>query len=156
MRYMRCKCGRHECWTSMGSPDCSGCDECRTTLAEAPDEHRPIAPHDWREEWKAGPAEAAPAKERVCLRCMKHEDITEANADAVHIVVDGGAIWMPTNKTTGKDIKVAARIDPAFKLWVEGGPEWAAKGGDETPIGDDDIVGLVEGVRFMSVPPGVF
>lgn len=83
MRYMRCRCGVNEAWTSMGSPACRGCEACGTTLAESPDGHREPVPHDWREEWKINPVTGERHRERVCLRCMDSEVVTaETLADA--------------------------------------------------------------------------
>ena len=77
MRYMRCKCGKHTCWTSMGHPRCSGCEECNTTLEEYPDMHTEPEPHDWRVEWRIDPDNGVRWQERVCLRCMKREKVEE-------------------------------------------------------------------------------
>ncbi len=77
MRYMRCKCGKAECWTSMGSPECNGCNECKTTLAESPTGHRDLAPHEWHEEWAIDKKTGDRWKERVCVRCMKREKMTD-------------------------------------------------------------------------------
>lgn len=82
MRYMRCKCGKHAAWTSMGHAECDGCGECNTTLEESPSQHREPAPHDWREEWTIDAQSGERGRERVCLRCMKREviPVTEAAA----------------------------------------------------------------------------
>lgn len=78
MRYYRCKCGKHQAWSSMGVADCGGCDECQTTLAEGPNGHRDIAPHEWREEWEIDKESGERWKERICLRCMKRERVESA------------------------------------------------------------------------------
>lgn len=75
MRYMRCKCGKDTCWTTMGHPDCDGCPECHTTLAEGPDGHREIAPHDWREEWTIDKQTGERGKERICVQCRTREPV---------------------------------------------------------------------------------
>ena len=75
MRYMRCKCGKSECWTTMGSPLCVGCSECNTTLAEGPNGHSTPADHDWREEHTIDKVTGVTGKERVCLQCMKREKV---------------------------------------------------------------------------------
>jgi hypothetical protein len=41
-----------------------------TTLAEGPDGHRDIAPHDFREEWEIDSKTGARWKVRICLRCL--------------------------------------------------------------------------------------
>lgn len=73
MRYMRCKCGKVTCWTSMGHPECQGCEECNTTLAESPDGHSTPAPHEWREEWAIDKQTGDRWKVRVCLNCLTRE-----------------------------------------------------------------------------------
>lgn len=49
MKYAMCKCGELAMWHS-GYPihPCQGCEECQTTLAEYPDDHRPLQPHQWQ------------------------------------------------------------------------------------------------------------
>jgi hypothetical protein len=59
----------------MGHPSCDGCDECNTTLAEGPDGHRDIAPHDFREEWEIDSKTGARWKVRICLRCLLEEKV---------------------------------------------------------------------------------
>jgi len=148
MRYYRCKCGNETAWSSMGVAACQACAECHSTLAESPNSHAQPEPHDWTEHWKEGPASSEPQKERICRRCMAREDITEANARALTVWVDGVPLWMPSPDVRGKDLKIARRIDPAFSFWREGD--------GLTPIGDDDSITLTEGDRFMSSPPGHF
>lgn len=70
MRYMRCKCGKHESWTTMGSPPCRGCEDCGTTLAEEPEGHTAPIPHDWRDEWKIDPQTGRRWQERFCITCL--------------------------------------------------------------------------------------
>ncbi len=45
MIYYRCKCGKHESWSSMGQPPCRGCNDCKTTLAAGPSSHVTPKPH---------------------------------------------------------------------------------------------------------------
>ena len=45
MKYYRCKCGKKTAWSTRGVQDCEGCKECGTTLAEHPEEHKPVADH---------------------------------------------------------------------------------------------------------------
>ena len=79
MRYMRCKCGKSECWTSMGHPTCSGCPECNTTLEESPEYHTDPTPHDWGEpEWCIDPQTGERWQERTCILCLKREKIDAA------------------------------------------------------------------------------
>lgn len=75
MRYSRCKCGKRECWHSgeVMHP-CAGCKDCGTSLAEHPDDHVPVEPHEWGEEQVEGSA-ANPTRFRVCQRCHKHEKL---------------------------------------------------------------------------------
>lgn len=80
MRYMQCRCGKHTCYTSMGSPSCRGCEECKTTLAEGPDGHRTPEPHQWEVEWKVDPKTGDRWQERICLRCLITERVDPAAA----------------------------------------------------------------------------
>lgn len=48
MRHLRCKCGKITAWTSMGTQDCDGCEDCKTTLAGHPDNHKKLKPHVWK------------------------------------------------------------------------------------------------------------
>lgn len=45
MRYLRCKCGRRQAWSSMGTWPCDRCDDCLSDLAEGPNEHHDPQPH---------------------------------------------------------------------------------------------------------------
>mgnify|MGYP000940205575 CR=1 FL=1 len=47
MRYLKCKCGKKEMWTTDGLWPCQGCEECGTTFAGHPDGHKPLEPHQW-------------------------------------------------------------------------------------------------------------
>ncbi len=47
MQYFRCKCGRHEWYTSMGVSLCEGCEECGTGPGQSPTTHREPVPHDF-------------------------------------------------------------------------------------------------------------
>lgn len=47
MRYLKCKCGKREMWTTDGVHDCQGCDECGTTYSSHPDYHKELQPHKW-------------------------------------------------------------------------------------------------------------
>lgn len=59
----------------MGSPSCSGCEKCNTTLEESPEHHQTPEPHDWREEWTIDPKTGERGKERICLRCYQREAV---------------------------------------------------------------------------------
>ena len=79
MRYMRCKCGARECWTSMGHATCDPCEDCGTTLAESPNGHVPVTEHRWSE--PRGEIDAKTGErwqQRTCVACMKTERITES------------------------------------------------------------------------------
>jgi hypothetical protein len=79
MRYLRCRCGRDEAWSSMGSPACEGCDVCHTTLASHPAEHRTPAPHLFREsKWHVDRRTGERWQERRCVRCHHRERIPAA------------------------------------------------------------------------------
>jgi hypothetical protein len=56
-------------------PDCQGCDECKTTLAQGPELHRDIAPHEWQNRWTVDKVTGQRGKERICLHCYKHEPL---------------------------------------------------------------------------------
>lgn len=47
MRYLKCKCGEHEMWTTDSPKDCQGCEKCGTTFAGFPDNYKPLQPHRW-------------------------------------------------------------------------------------------------------------
>jgi len=69
MRYLRCKCGKREAWSSMGVPRCDGC-ECGTTLDEHPADHTAPEPHRWGDpEWKLDPKSGERWQVRYCLAC---------------------------------------------------------------------------------------
>lgn len=45
MIILRCKCGDKIMQTSMGGKDCQGCEDCKTTFAGHPDQHKELQPH---------------------------------------------------------------------------------------------------------------
>lgn len=47
MQYYRCRCGKAECYGSMGPTPCMGCDKCGTTLNQHPDFHKTPEPHSF-------------------------------------------------------------------------------------------------------------
>lgn len=48
MRYLKCKCGNAQSWSSgYNYADCDGCKKCNTTLASGPDGHKPLAEHEF-------------------------------------------------------------------------------------------------------------
>lgn len=59
----------------MGVVSCDGCEECHTTLAEAPDLHKAPTEHKWQEEWTIDRKTGERGKERICLACLKREPI---------------------------------------------------------------------------------
>ena len=60
----------------MGHPSCAGCPDCNTTLEEGPELHRTPSPHDWREEYELVDKQTgATRKIRLCLRCLKKEEV---------------------------------------------------------------------------------
>lgn len=68
MRYLRCKCGKNESWSSMGSPLCRGCDECGTTLSQSPEGHKTPVPHQWTKEFNQSTGER---ENDVCMNCFE-------------------------------------------------------------------------------------
>lgn len=45
MRYLRCKCGKSEMWTTDGVYECQGCSECNTIFAGEPKYHKELKLH---------------------------------------------------------------------------------------------------------------
>lgn len=83
MRYLRCKCGEHEAWTTDAWPECDGCEKCKTTLAGSATGHGEIAPHDFGEpEWKVDAKTGERWQERRCRRlyCRAKERIKASEA----------------------------------------------------------------------------
>lgn len=98
MRYMKCRCGKHEAWTTMGSPACRGCDVCGVTLAEGPEGHRTPEPHQWQEEWTIDPQTGERGKKRFCMTCNKHEVLPYSEPLSVYEqdIANGFKIRPPT------------------------------------------------------------
>lgn len=72
MQYLRCKCGKCEAWSSMGSnPACSGCEDCKTTLETHPSLHRDIEPHKWVQRFKA--SDGTRDKD-LCVECLRTQE----------------------------------------------------------------------------------
>lgn len=71
MRYLRCKCGKHEHWNSgVRIWDCQGCRDCNTTIAGGPDGHRsPVPPHQMAR--LRVEADEGEAFEHRCADCME-------------------------------------------------------------------------------------
>lgn len=69
MKYYRCKCGKAEMWGSDGPRPCQGCDECHTTLAGHPDDHKEPIPHDWTTETTLRDGKVVHER-TYCKRCM--------------------------------------------------------------------------------------
>lgn len=65
MQHLRCKCGKATCMTSMGVPNCQGCEECKTTYSFHPDYHEELAPHDWIEKFNSDTGKPY----KMCNRC---------------------------------------------------------------------------------------
>jgi hypothetical protein len=52
MQFYRCQCGASEYYGSGEFPKpCEGCDKCGTTFAQRSEDHKPRAPHVWREQF---------------------------------------------------------------------------------------------------------
>jgi hypothetical protein len=63
---------------------------------------------------------------------------------AVEIVVNKERVIVP-REVTGKEIKAAARVDPAFNLY-------GIQGDHEDPVADDQRITVHEGERFIATP----
>lgn len=76
MIYRKCKCGKCERWDSGETVHpCQGCDECETTFAAHPDDHRPLKPHDWKPQFDRNTGNPS---RRICRRCYARERSKEA------------------------------------------------------------------------------
>jgi len=72
MQYMKCKCGKSECWTSMGHPSCDVCEDCGSTLGYGPNSHPEQTPHEVYAALDHGSIRA------TCCRCHKERPLSEA------------------------------------------------------------------------------
>jgi hypothetical protein len=72
MQYMKCKCGKSECWTSMGHPSCDVCEDCGSTLGYGPNSHPEQTPHEPYAELERGKIVVK------CVRCRKPCDLKDA------------------------------------------------------------------------------
>lgn len=73
MRYLRCQCGKAEYWDGGVSPQpCQGCADCGTTYGSGPNEHQPLADHDWAPRYNQDTGEP---DRRRCKRCSKSERV---------------------------------------------------------------------------------
>lgn len=76
MRYLRCKCGKTEAWTTDGEIACQGCEVCNTTVVGHPDRHKEPAPHTPKMRYSS---ETGKPSHMYCERChvrlpMQEED----------------------------------------------------------------------------------
>lgn len=76
MKYVRCRCGNQIGWTSMGSSNCEGCEECNTTLSEHPDFHDELEPHEWVTKYNVDTGEPY----QMCKNCMIRENNYKNNS----------------------------------------------------------------------------
>lgn len=70
MRYVRCKCGASEGWTSMGRTRCFACPECGSDMAESPKGHLDPLPHDFSSSIEQQ-TEDGPITVPVCRYCHR-------------------------------------------------------------------------------------
>lgn len=69
MRYLVCKCGKYEFWSSGVSPcKCQGCKECNTNICD----HGPLEEHDWKIKYNSN---TGVPDRRMCSKCFKYEKI---------------------------------------------------------------------------------
>lgn len=69
-------------------------------------------------------------------------------ADRTVINVDDLPVFFEQSSATGREIKIAARIDPSFRLWLTRPTNRAVE--------DEETVVLRDGMRFDTVPAGHF
>lgn len=75
MRYLRCKCGKSEAWTTDGMKPCQGCRDCGTTYAGSPEGHKPLEPHAFVIRYDSATGE--PSK-RMCTNCHQFAPLEDA------------------------------------------------------------------------------
>ena len=79
MKQYRCKCGKARMWNSGEMiHDCEGCEECKTTFAQAPEDHRELRPHQFEEITKVkfeNGIETITAHYEYCKLCSFRENI---------------------------------------------------------------------------------
>lgn len=73
MIYYRCKCGKHESWSSMGVPLCQVCEKCGSTLATSPSTHLDPKPHEYVTQYDQDTGKPY----EICLQCMRTKDQNE-------------------------------------------------------------------------------
>lgn len=66
MRYLRCKCGKYEAWTTDDEIPCQGCPECNTTVVGHPDRHKTPEPHTPRMRYSSSTGKP---ERMYCVRC---------------------------------------------------------------------------------------
>jgi hypothetical protein len=123
----------------MGVPSCDGCDECGTTLAEAPDEHEAIAPHDWREEFNIDAVTGERRKHRVCLRCLRREPVV------LTVYVDGCPWPISVVDVTGAQLMAVGNVDPSYRLYRDDA--------ERTEVPYTERIELSDGSRFVTSIP---
>jgi hypothetical protein len=84
MKYLRCKCGKCQSWSSIGAePPCTGCTDCGTTLETHPLYHSSTEPHEWAivyDEYSGKP------KERRCQNCYTNSPLeTPKQSDCTRV-----------------------------------------------------------------------
>lgn len=85
MQFYRCKCGKSERWTTDGAgPQCAGCDDCGTTYARHPDDHKQKIDHDWVRQFDK---DTGLPSRPYCSRCHKRGPNPEDCPS--HVAVDG-------------------------------------------------------------------
>lgn len=78
MQFWRCQCGKSEKYESGMPPQaCEGCDECGTTYAQHPDDHKPRIDHDWKPQFDRNTGEPG---RPVCRRCYARGPKPEGSA----------------------------------------------------------------------------
>lgn len=136
MKYLRCKCGKREARTTMGHPDCDGCDVCKTTLEESPSLHREIAEHRLEERWRIDEKTGRRWLEAECSRCHF------VTAALVGFFVNGERFVCSQPDLTGAQLRAFSNVDPssAVALMYE----------DGRPIDYSDTVHIEQDMRFRT------
>jgi len=128
MQTLRCKCGKITGWSSMGTPDCQGCEDCKTTLAASPEGHRELMPHDWKIYFN----DVTGKPYNICKACGQRDEDSYKESNVENITI---GIWKQTMnlRTVMKKIVIFGNpqqqidvVDYIQQQWIntEGETEW--------------------------------
>jgi hypothetical protein len=72
MQNYRCKCGNATYYGSGEAPKpCQGCDECNTTYAQRPEDHKEREPHKWKPQFDVN---TGLPDRPICVVCYRRGD----------------------------------------------------------------------------------